>query len=60
MLHLLHSDTRAYFAPILLAVLLQQVYDRFKDYKKEFAVNAVEKIETGADEEKKKSVLANP
>jgi CHASE2 domain-containing sensor protein len=45
----------SYFAPILLAVLLQQIYDRFKDYRKEFAIDAMEKIEPGVGEEKQKS-----
>lgn len=45
----------AYFAPILLAVLLQQVYDRFRDYRKDFAIDAMEKIEPGVAKEKQKS-----
>jgi len=45
----------AYFAPILLAVLIQQIYDRLKDYRKELAISAVEKIEDSPEDDKQKS-----
>jgi len=44
----------AYFAPILLAVLLQQIYDRLKDYRKELAIDTVEKVDGSSDAEEKK------
>lgn len=46
----------AYFAPVLLAVLFQQIYDRLKDYRKEFAINAVQKMGDSSREESKESV----
>lgn len=45
----------AYYILVLLAVLFQQIYERLKDYKKELATDAVEKLDDDAENEKKQS-----